>query len=184
MTNLDSVFKGKDITLLPLVWIVKSMVFPVVTYGCKSWTIKMTECQNIDALKLWCWRRLLKVLDSKEIKPVSLKGSQPWTLSGRTDAEAEAPVFWSPDANSWLIGKCLILGKTEGRRRRRCQRMRLMDGHELGQTSGDGEGCWEVWCAAVHGATKSWTQLDNWITTKISVYLNKNQGRNRLVELC
>ena len=76
MTNLDSVLKSRDITLLTKVHTVKAMVFPVVTYGCKSWTIKKAKSQRIDAFKLWCWRRLLSPLDSKEIKPVNLKGNQ------------------------------------------------------------------------------------------------------------
>ena len=82
------------------------MVFPVVMYGCESWTIKKAEHQRIDALELWCWRRLLKSpLDSKEIQPVYPKGNQSWIFIGRTDAEAEAPVLWPPDAKNWLIWK-------------------------------------------------------------------------------
>ena len=77
MTNLDSVLKNKDITLLTMVCIVKVMVFPVVVYGCKSWCIKKTEHRRIDAFKLWCWRRLESPLDSKEIKPVNPKEDQP-----------------------------------------------------------------------------------------------------------
>ena len=82
------------------------MVFPVVTYGCESWTVKKVEHQRIDAFKLWYGK-----VDSKEIKEVSFKGNQPWILIGRTDAEHEAPVFWSPDANSQLIGKVRDAGK-------------------------------------------------------------------------
>ena len=75
MTNLDSILKSRDITLLTKVCLVKAMVFPVVMYGCESWTIKKAECQRIDAFELWCWRRLLRVpLDYKEIKPVNPKG--------------------------------------------------------------------------------------------------------------
>ena len=102
MTNLDSMLKSKDITLLINVYIVKAMVFPVVMHGCVSWTVKKAECQIIDAFELWCWR---SPLDSKEIKLVNFKGDQPWIFTGRTDAEAEAPVFWSCDANWQLIGK-------------------------------------------------------------------------------
>ena len=76
MTNLDSILKSRDITLLTKVCLVKAMVFPVVMYGCKSWTIKKAECQRIDAFELWCWRRLLRVSDYKEIKPVSPKENQ------------------------------------------------------------------------------------------------------------
>ena len=77
MTNLDSVLKSQDTTLLTKVHIVKAVVFPTVMYACESWTIKKAECQGIDAFKLWCWRRLLSPLDSKEIKPVNLRGNQP-----------------------------------------------------------------------------------------------------------
>ena len=83
----------------------KAMVFSLVTYGCESWTIKKAECQRIDAFELWYWKRLESLLDIKEIKPVNLKGNQPWLFFGRTDTEAEAPILWSPDANSQLIGR-------------------------------------------------------------------------------
>ena len=76
MTNLDSIFKSRDITLPSKVRLVKAMVFPVVTYGCESWTIKKAECRRIDAFELWCWRRLESPLDCKEIKPVNPKGNQ------------------------------------------------------------------------------------------------------------
>ena len=110
MTNLDSLLKERDITLLTKGCIVKAMVFPVVTYGYESWTIKQAlyhiERQRIDALELWFWKRFFeRPLDSKEIKPVSPKGNQPWIFIGRTDAEAEAPIIWPPDANSQLTGK-------------------------------------------------------------------------------
>ena len=78
MTNLDGIFKSRDITLPTKVHLVKSMVFPVVMYGCESWTVKKVECRRIDAFELWCWRRLLwSPLDCKEIQPVHLKGDQP-----------------------------------------------------------------------------------------------------------
>ena len=91
--------------------IVKAMVFPVVMYRCEICTIKKAECQRIDAFELWCWRRLESSLDCKEIKPVNLKGNQPWIFIGRTDAEAEVPILWPPDVNSWLIGKDPDAGK-------------------------------------------------------------------------
>ena len=77
MTNLGSIFKSRDITLLTKVRLVKAMVFPVVMYGCESWTVKKAEHCRIDAFELWCWRTLVSPLDSKEVKPVSLKGYQP-----------------------------------------------------------------------------------------------------------
>ena len=80
---------------------VKAMVFPAVMYGCESWTIKKAECQRINAFELWCWIRLLRVpLDCKEIQPVHPQGAQSWMFIGRTDAEAETPILWPPDAKS------------------------------------------------------------------------------------
>ena len=99
MTNLDSILKSRDITLPTKVCLVKAMVFPVVTYGCQSWTVKKAEHRRIDAFKLWCWRRLLRV-PCKEIQPVHPKGDQSWVFFGRTDAKAETPVLWPPHAKS------------------------------------------------------------------------------------
>ena len=99
MTNLDSVLKSRDITLSTKVCVVKALVFPVVTYGFESWSIKKAEHQRTDGFEL-LEKTLESPLDSKEIKPVNLKGNQPRILVGRTDAEAEVPVFWSCDTNS------------------------------------------------------------------------------------
>ena len=89
MTNLESIFKSRDITLPTKVHLVKAMVFPVVMYGCKSWTIKRAERRRIDAFELWCWRRLFESpLDCKEIQPVHPKGDQSWVFIRRTDVEA------------------------------------------------------------------------------------------------
>ena len=100
MTNMDSILKSRDITLLTKVCLVKAMVFPVVMDGCESWTIKKAEHQRINAFELWCWRRLLWVaFDCKEIQPVHLKGDQPWVFIGRTEVEAETPILWTPDAS-------------------------------------------------------------------------------------
>ena len=104
MTNLESILKSKDIPLLIKVPIIKVMVFPVVMYGCESWTLKKAEYWRIDAFKLWCWRRLLRVPWTAR-RPVNPKGNQSWIFIGRTDAEAEAPIFSSPDGKSWLTGK-------------------------------------------------------------------------------
>ena len=99
MTNLDSIFKSRDIALPTKVHLVKAMVFQVVMYGCESWTIKKAEHQRIDAFELWCWRRLESPLDCKEIQPVHPK-DQSWVFIGRTDAEAETPILWPPHAKS------------------------------------------------------------------------------------
>ena len=100
MTNLDSLLKCRDITLSTTVHLVKAMVFPVVMYGCESWTIKKAEHRRIDAFELWCWRRLLRVPWIAEIQPVHLKGNQSLIFTGRPDAEAEALILWPSDAKS------------------------------------------------------------------------------------
>ena len=100
MTNLDSILKSRDITLPTKVRLVKAMVFPVVMYGCESWTVKKAEHRRIDAFELWCWTRLESPLACKEIQPVHSKGDQFWVFIGRTDAEAETPILWPPDTKS------------------------------------------------------------------------------------
>ena len=107
MTNLDSMLKSRDITLPTVVCLVKAMVFPVVTYGCESWTIKKAECWKIDFWTVVLEKTLESPLDCKEIQLVHPKGNESWIFTGRTDAEAEAPIFWPPDGKSWLIGKRL-----------------------------------------------------------------------------
>ena len=100
MSNLDSIFKSRDITLPTKVRLVKAMVFPVVMYGCESWTVKKAECRRIDGFELWCWKTLESPLDCKEIQPVHSEGDQPWYFFGRNDAEAETPVLWPPHEKS------------------------------------------------------------------------------------
>ena len=125
MTNPDSILKSGNITLPTKVCTVEAMVFPVVMCGCESWVIKKAEYWRINTFKLRCWRRLSRVPRITRRSNWSiLKGNQLWIFIGRTDAEAEAPVLWPVDAKSWHIGKTLMLGKIEGRRRRRSQRMR------------------------------------------------------------
>ena len=100
MTNLDSIFKSRDITLPTNVRLVKAMAFPVVMYGCESRPVKKAECRRIDAFELWCWRTLESPLDCKKIQSVHSEGDQPWDFFGRNDAKAETPVLWPPDAKS------------------------------------------------------------------------------------
>ena len=115
MTNLDSIFKSRDITLPTKVRLVKAIVFPVVMYGCESWTVNKAECRRIDAFELWCWRRLLRVpWTARRSNQSILKGDQSWVFTGRTDAEAETPVLWPPHVKSWLIGKGLDVGRDWG----------------------------------------------------------------------
>ena len=128
MSNLDSVRRSRDITLPTKIRLVKAMVFPVVMYGFESWTIKKAEYWRINVFELWCWRKTPESpLDSNEIKPFNSKGNQPWIFILRTDAEAEAPILWPPDAKNWLTGKDPDAFEG-GRRRRGWQRMRWLDG--------------------------------------------------------
>ena len=117
MTSLDSILKSTDITLLIKVHLAKAMVLSVVIYGCESWTINKAECQRTDAFELWCWRRLLRV-PWTAIQPVHPKGDQSWVFIGRTDAEAETPILGHLMRRNDSLVKTLMLGKTEGRRRR------------------------------------------------------------------
>ena len=98
-TNLDSIIKSRDTALLTKVHLVKAMVFPAVVCRCESWTIKKAERLRIDAFELWCWKTLESPLDSKEIQPIHSK-DQSWVFIGRTDAEAETPILWPPDAKN------------------------------------------------------------------------------------
>ena len=101
MTNLDSIFKSRDITLPTKVCLVKAIVFPVVMYRCESWTVKKAECRRIDAFEQWCRGRLLRVpWTGKEIQPVHSEGDQPWDFFGRNDVKAETPVLWPPHEKS------------------------------------------------------------------------------------
>ena len=118
MTNLDSIFKSRDITLPTKVHLVKAMVFPVVIYGCESWTVKKAERQRIDAFELWCWRRLLSPLDCKEVQPVHSEGDQPWDFFGRNDVKLKLQYFGHLMRRVDSLEKTLMLGGIGGRRRR------------------------------------------------------------------
>ena len=163
MTSLDGILKSRDITLATKVCLVKAMVFPVVMYGCDSWTIKKAECWRIDTFDLWCWRRLLRVpfLDSKDIKPVIPKGNQSWIFIGRTDPEAEAPVLWPPDAKSWLIRKDLDARKNWRQEEKGVTEDEMVgwhywfNGHEFEQTPWDSDGQRSLACCGSWGHKKS-----------------------------
>ena len=138
MTNLDSILKSRDITWPTKVHLVKAIVFPVVMYGCESWTKKKAKCRRFDAFELWCWRRLLSPLDCKEIQPVHPKGDQSWVFIGRTDVEAETPILWLPDVKTWLIGKDPDAGKDWGQEEKRTTEDKMVGWHH--QLNGPGFG--------------------------------------------
>jgi len=119
--------KNTDITLLTKVHIVKAMVFPIVMYGCESWTIKKTEHRSIDNFEMWCWRRLLRIPWTVRKSNQSILKEKSWIFFGRADDEAEAPILWPPDQRIDSLEKSLMLGKTESRRRGQ-QRIRWLDG--------------------------------------------------------
>ena len=129
MTNLDSILKSRDICLSTKVRLVKPMVFPVVMYGCESWTIKKAECRRIDAFKTVVLEKMLESpLDFEEIQPVHSTGDQSWVFPGRTDAETETPILGHLVQRADSFQKTRMLGNTEGRRRRGRQRTRWLDG--------------------------------------------------------
>ena len=171
MTNLDSILKSRDITFETKACIVKAMIFPVGMYGYENWTIKKAEHWRIDAFELWCWRRLLRIPWNKKIRPVSPKENQSWMFIGRTDAEAEAPILWPPDAKSWLVGKEPDAGKHWRQEEKGITGDEMIgwhhqfNGHEFKQAPGVGDeqrslACYSPWGHKESDMTEqlSWTE--------------------------
>ena len=161
MTNLDSIFKSRDITLPTKVCLVKAMVFPVVMYGCEIWTVKKAERRRLDAFELWCWRKLESPLNCKEIQPVHSKGDQSWDFFGRNDAKAETPVLWSPHAKNWLIGKDSDAGSSWVQEEKGTTEDEMvgwhhwLDGHEFVWMLGVGDGQGDLECCNSWGHKES-----------------------------
>ena len=170
MTNLDSILKSRNITLLTKVYLVKAMIFPVVMYGCESWTIKKAEH--------WCFwtvvleKTLENPLDCKEIQSVNPKGNQSWIFIGRTDAEAETPILWPADVKNWLIGKDPAAGKEWRQEEKGTTEDEMagwhhwVDGHEFEQAPGVADRQGGLVCCSPWGLKElDTTERLNWSTS-------------------
>ena len=189
MTNLDSMLKSRDITLSTKVRLVKAMVFPVVMYGCESWTTEKAKHRRIDAFELWYWRRLLRVpwtarrSNQTILKEIGPGCSLEWLML-KLKLQNFGHLMWRADS----FEKTLMLGKIEGRRRRGWQRMRWLDGITDSMDMGLGRlqqlvMDTEVWRGVFHGVAKSWTWLSNWTELIIDYHKYRDLKQHKFIIL-
>ena len=188
MTNLDSIFKSRDITLPAKVRLVKAMFCPVIMYGCESWTVKKAECRRIDSFAPWCWRRLLRIPWTARRSNQSIleadQGDQPWDFFGRNDAKAETPVVSPPHAKSWLIGKDSVAGRDWGREEKGTTEDEMagwhhwLDGRESEWTLGVGDEQRGLACC------DSWGCKESDMTERLNWNINEEEKKGKARSEC
>ena len=191
MTNLDSILKSRDITLSTKVSLVKAMVFPVVMYGCESWTIKKAEHRRIDAFELWYWRRLRVPWTARRSNQSIWfpKGNQSWLFLGRTDVEAETPILWPPDAKNRLIWKNPDTGKDWGQKEKGTIEDEMvgwhhrLNGHAFGWTPGVGDGQEGLECCGSWGCKEvDTTEWLNWFELNSDTWKLHTKNKDKIIK--
>ena len=183
MTNLDGILKSRDITLPTKVHLVKAVIFPVIMCGCESWCIKKAECWRTDAFELWCWRRLLRVPWTARRSNQSILKEISRIFIGRTDAEAETPTLWPPDAKKWFLGKDPDAGKDWRQEEKGTTEDEMvgwhhqLDGHKSEQAPGVGDGQESLACCSPWGRKESDMTEQLSLTHLCRINSKKNGGK-------